>query len=117
MLRVVVVDDEPAVAKSLGRLLAARGFDVRVCDGGVAALALLERDPPDVVLSDLNMPGMNGLELLEEVRRRWPAVRRVLVSALAETLAVETLAACAPCALLPKPFDEAALVAALEGGA
>lgn len=116
MLRVVVVDDEPAVGRSLGRLLATRGFEVRVCSDGTAALALLEAAPADAVLSDFNMPGMNGLDLLGEVRRRWPTMRRVLVSALAETLPRERLAACAPCALLPKPFDEEALVAALTGG-
>jgi len=116
MLRVVVVDDEPAVGRALGRLLTARGVDVRVCTGGPQALALLEVAPADVVLSDFTMPGMNGIELLSEVRRRWPATRRVLVSALVEALTPEQLAACGPCVLVKKPFDEAELLAALEGG-
>lgn len=115
MLRVVVVDDEPAVARSLGRLLMTRGFEVRTCEGAASALKLLELSPADVVVSDFNMPEMDGLMLLAEVRRRWPAARRVLVSALAATLGEEQLAPCAPCALLAKPFTEAELLMAVEG--
>lgn len=113
MLRVVVVDDEPAVARSLRRLLATHGFDVLTCDSGAAALALLTEASADAVVSDFHMPGMNGVELLAEVKRRWPRTRRVMVSALADTLDDGRLADCQPCAVLPKPFDERALVAAL----
>lgn len=114
MLRVVVVDDEPAVARSLGRLLATQGFEVLTCESGAAALALLSEAPVDAVVSDFNMPGMNGVALLAEVKRRWPRARRVMVSALAETLDAASLADCQPCTVLPKPFDERALVAALK---
>lgn len=115
MERVLVVDDEPAVAKALGRLLAFHGFDVRTCLSGDEALAALQVMPADVVVSDLHMPGMNGLELLAEVKRRWPSAVRVLVSALATTLAPEALASCAPCQVVSKPFGDEALLAAVRG--
>lgn len=115
MLRVLVVDDEPAVARSLGRLLAHFGFEVRTCGDGPTALGLLEAAPSDVLLTDLHMPGMGGVALLVESRRRWPQVRRVLMSALAASLTPPTLAPCQPCQLLAKPFTEAALRAAVLG--
>ncbi|MEW6430197.1 MAG: response regulator [Myxococcota bacterium] len=111
----LVVDDEPVVSRSLGRLLTSHGFDVRTCESGSLALTLLEEADADVVVTDLNMPGLNGLALLAEVKRRWPSARRVLMSALADTLSPEQLAECAPNAVLAKPFDEAVLVAVIAG--
>ena len=69
---VLVVDDEPAVGRLLSECLSGRGFTVRVELSGQGALAALERLMPDVVVLDLYMPGMDGVEVLREFRRRWP---------------------------------------------
>lgn len=68
--QVLVVDDERAVARVLARVLEAAGHQVSVCYDGTSALSLLERYEYDVVLSDLSMPGLNGIELLRAVRAR-----------------------------------------------
>jgi putative nucleotidyltransferase with HDIG domain len=72
--RVLIVDDEPAACKLLALVLSEADFDCKTALNGAAALHLLENDTRDAIVCDLNMPGMNGMELLAEVRRRSPHV-------------------------------------------
>lgn len=66
--RVLVVDDEPAIVRAYQKILSARGYDVQVATDGNDAKGYLERDRFDAVLSDVHMPGMNGIELLRAAR-------------------------------------------------
>lgn len=68
--RVVVVDDSPVVTEMVSELLTTAGLSVEVARDGVQALAAIEREAPDLVISDLEMPNMNGLELLARIRER-----------------------------------------------
>ena len=102
---VLLVDDDPAVAKVLGALLAQAGLTVHTASTGQEALALLGRKPIDVVVSDVRMPGMSGMELLAEVGRAWPDVPVILLTAHGTVpLAVEAMKAGAADFAL-KPFD------------
>jgi two-component system, cell cycle response regulator CpdR len=69
-LRVLVVDDDPLVRRSMAR--AFRGHKVTLAENGRAATKEIERERPDLIVSDLRMPEMDGLELASEVSRRWP---------------------------------------------
>ncbi len=73
MIRVLAVDDEPAVLSSLRRMPKRRGFEVEIASGGREALDRLEAFSPEVVISDHWMPEMTGLELISEVRKRLPS--------------------------------------------
>ncbi len=102
---VLLVDDDPAVAKVLGALLGQAGLTVHTATQGQEALALLGRKPIDVVVSDVRMPGMSGMELLAEVGRSWPDVPVILLTAHGTVpLAVEAMKAGAADFAL-KPFD------------
>jgi EAL domain-containing protein (putative c-di-GMP-specific phosphodiesterase class I) len=68
--RVLVVDDEPVTARAFSRLLTAAGYDVATALSGLSAAAILQPDCFDVVVSDLAMPEMDGLELLQVLRER-----------------------------------------------
>ena len=83
-IRVLVVDDEPALRKSLARILTSRGCEVLTADDGQHAIETLEQVQPDVILSDLLMPRMTGLQLLEQVKKRWPEIEVVLMTAYAD---------------------------------
>ena len=72
--RILVVDDDPTVREIISMLLMAAGYDIVVAEGGFAALAPLRNAPCDVMISDLDMPGMSGFELLSVVRRRFPEI-------------------------------------------
>src|SRR5947209_5742359 len=69
-LKVLCVDDNEETARSTGELLEMAGFDVRVCHGGEAALAVAEEFRPDVCVIDLGMPGMAGDELATRLQER-----------------------------------------------
>jgi len=78
------VDDEPSILSALRRLFRPLGYKVLMAEGGAAGLALLETEPVDVVISDMRMPGMDGVQFLEQVRQRWPDVVRVLLTGYAD---------------------------------
>jgi CheY-like chemotaxis protein len=79
-LRLLVVDDEPALRTSLSIVLRELGYDVRSAENGFSALSEIRKAAPDILISDLNMPGMSGFELLSIVRRRYPAIPVVAMS-------------------------------------
>jgi len=76
----LIVDDEPSIRMSLSHVLAEMGYRVRTAEDGVAALIAIDDEVPDILLSDLNMPGMSGFELLAKVRRQFPATHTIAMS-------------------------------------
>lgn len=81
MTFVLVVDDSAIDRRLAGALLTKRGFDVEYATDGKHALEQMERATPDVVVTDLQMPNMTGLELVEVARRRFPTLPIVLMTA------------------------------------
>ena len=103
--RVLVVDDEEAARYGIARALATQGYELEAASGSLEALEKIESFRPDVVVSDINMPGMDGLTLLRKLKEvpRSPLV--VLVTAYgSEAVAMEALRAGAY-DYLPKPFE------------
>jgi two-component system response regulator RegX3 len=79
--KILIVDDEPKVRQALAAYFTAKGFEVRMVADGQEALALADVFAPDVVLLDLLMPGMSGVELLKLFKQRHPAPKVIMVSA------------------------------------
>jgi len=78
--RVLVIDDEPHVGGMLREVLTEFGYVVKHAGGGVEGLQLVPLFEPDVVLLDLKMPGMSGIEVLDHLRRDHPGLRVVVLS-------------------------------------
>lgn len=81
---VLAVDDEPNILAALRRLFRATGWRILTAANGEEALALLAKEPVNAVLSDMRMPGMDGVQLLEKVRLGWPHVARLLLTGQAD---------------------------------
>jgi CheY-like chemotaxis protein len=77
---ILIVDDEVSIRNSLSVVLREFGHGVRCSADGFSALHEIRREIPDILLSDLNMPGMSGFELLSVVRRRFPVVQVIAMS-------------------------------------
>ena len=82
---VVVIDDDRSLRQFLMILLRRNGYSVRVAAGGAEGIALMEEAPADVVITDLNMEGMDGMEVLRAVKTRWPETEVMMVTAFATT--------------------------------
>lgn len=85
--RVLLVDDEPAILRSLKRLFRDKGVEILTAGSGREALDLLGKAPVDLVISDMRMPEMDGAQLLQQVFSRWPETKRILLTGFAETAA------------------------------
>lgn len=81
---VLFVDDEPSILSALRRLFRPQGYKVLMAEGGAAGLALLELEAVDLVISDMRMPEMDGVQFLEQVRQRWPHIVRVMLTGYAD---------------------------------
>jgi DNA-binding response OmpR family regulator len=80
-MRILVIDDEPRILGFLARGLRAEGYAVDVADNGTDALRIARRNPYDLVLLDLLLPGVDGLSVLHELNRSLPTLPVVIVSA------------------------------------
>jgi len=81
---VLVVDDEESILKALKAILADEGCLIRTCSDGETALALVEQEHFDVIISDIRMPGMSGLELLTLLHSEYPGTPVILISGYAD---------------------------------
>jgi len=79
-IRVLVVDDEEVVRLGYWRVLSADGFRVKAASNGPEALNMMVGDPFDVVLLDMRMPGMDGMDVLRVIKERWPQSEVVVVT-------------------------------------
>ncbi len=102
---VLVVDDEAALADIIGAYLGASGYRITLANDGWEALALDERDPADAVITDFAMPGMNGRDLVADLRRRRPDLPAIMVSGYVSMQQLDL----DPLLLLNKPVSLATL--------
>jgi CheY-like chemotaxis protein len=76
----LIVDDEPLIRTSLSHILMEIGYHVRSAADGFSALQEIEQEVPRILISDLNMPGMSGFELLSVVRSLFPGIQTIAMS-------------------------------------
>ena len=90
--KILVVDDEEAIREMLVTYLETEGYDVSTADSGVTALPAIEEFSPQVVLLDIRMPDMDGLQCLRSIMRRNPDIAVVMMSGfVSEQIARKTL--------------------------
>jgi two-component system nitrogen regulation response regulator NtrX len=77
---ILIVDDEPSILHSLQGLLSDEGFEVATASNGYEALKRIETDSPDLVLLDIWMPGMDGIETLQEIKKENPHIQVIIIS-------------------------------------
>lgn len=104
-MNVLLVDDERSIRFSLSELLKSDGHRVRAAEHAPAALALLDAEGADLVISDFSMPAMDGLQLLEEVRARHSATLFVLMTAYGDARTAVRALTEGAYHYIPKPFD------------
>jgi len=114
--RVLFVDDEPHLLAALRRMLRSERdrWDMLFASSGAEALALIEAEPVDAIISDMRMPGMDGAELLDRVQKSWPSTARIILSGQADLGSVIAVLRSAQ-QFLAKPCEAAVLIGAVDG--
>jgi two-component system response regulator HydG len=115
--RILVVDDEADICRNLQDILTDLGHQVALAHNGQRALNLIEEQPFDVALLDFKMPGMDGLTLYREIRRRRPEIVAILITACATPETTASALAAGAWRVLSKPVDLHSLLQLVETAA
>jgi CheY-like chemotaxis protein len=122
--KVLVVDDDPVIGRSFDRVLSENGYEVSTARDGPQALASMSREDYDVVFTDIKMPGMDGLELAERIRKTRPWVPVVIITGYGTPENVARAEAAGVAGFLDKPLSPGtierstrAALRVIEGGA
>jgi DNA-binding NtrC family response regulator len=111
---VLVADDDPAILNILCLGLQSKGYEVVTAADGAAAFAVLDRQSPDLVFLDIEMPGASGIEVLRRIRKEWPALPAIIMTAHSTvSYAVEAMKEGAT-DFLTKPFEIDQLLPVVE---
>ncbi|HCF04729.1 MAG TPA: sigma-54-dependent Fis family transcriptional regulator, partial [Desulfomicrobiaceae bacterium] len=113
-LRVVAIDDNPATLEVVARVLAPHGYAVRTAAGLAEAMALLAREPADVVITDLRMPGEDGLAVVRTVREQFPDTEIMMLTGYPSVEGAVHAMRDGAAEYLAKPFTAEELVDAVE---
>jgi DNA-binding NtrC family response regulator len=103
--RILIVDDEDIVVRSCLRILADTGYAVDVARGGAEALKKIDETAYDVLLVDIMMPQINGLEVLQHVKQKRPGSEVIIFTGLSQSETALRAQELGAFAYLPKPFE------------
>ncbi len=104
--RVLVIDDEPAIAALIELVLKDRGYEVHIAGDGEAALALFGEHAFQIVITDKNLPGKDGITIMREVKAARPETDVILITAYGSKESAIAALNCGATAYLEKPFDD-----------
>ncbi|TMI99473.1 MAG: response regulator [Bacillati bacterium ANGP1] len=112
--RVLVVDDEESIRDLCARVLSRAGYTVITAPSGEDAVALLTREAFALVISDIRMPGISGLEVLERAKATYPEIRVVLITGFGTPQMLTRAQQSGADRILTKPFNPMELLAAVR---
>ena len=113
---VMVVDDDPVIRDLLADFLAQRGYQVLTAKDGAAALAVVDRRPPELVVLDIYLPDMNGVTVLRELRARDYLGGVIVLSGSQEERLLKEMLSMGAVELMSKPFDLERLALSVQVG-
>lgn len=112
--RVLIIDDEEIVRISCQRILVPEGYEVEISGSAAEGLGILAEEPVDVILTDLKMPNVDGIEVLRKIKQEWPDIEVIMITGY-QTIetAVEAIKMGA-FDYIEKPFIPSAIVESIE---
>lgn len=114
MARIIVIDDEPHIRSFLQEVLTVAGHDVEAATDGYSGLALYRRQPADVVITDIYMPGMDGVDTVSQFHREFPDAKIIAISGSGSASVMAHVRRLGASGTLAKPFKINALLGAVQ---
>ena len=114
MGKILVVDDEKATLSMFRLLLDAYGYTVYTAENGAEGLAIFQKEKPEIVLTDIKMPGIDGLAVLQQIKEIDPNTAVIVITGHGDTALAEQAVALDAVDFIHKPIKKEALDAALE---
>lgn len=111
---ILVIDDEQMILDMLDQILSAAGYEVRTALGGKEALEIFADHPVNLVLTDIKMPGIDGYDLLREIKEKDPDTRIVLMSGYSNDLSIREAIELGADEFVVKPFKGREILQVLE---
>ncbi len=112
---ILLVDDDEVLRERLAQAMRERGYEVRTAGTADEALREAQKDSPEMAVLDLRMPGVNGLELLKELRKHDPSTRVLMLTGYGSIATAVQAVREGAVGYLPKPADADEILAALNG--
>jgi DNA-binding NtrC family response regulator len=116
MPRILVVDDAPSILMLLSALLTGEGYEVGTAKNGAEAVNLLKTESFDLMISDINMRPVNGVELLRKTRKAYPEMGVIMLTAYESMFTSDQAAENGAFAYVVKPFKRAKLLETVQRG-
>lgn len=117
MTRILVIDDDGLIRETVRRMLEGAGYEVLEAEDGAAGLRQVTQDPPDLVLTDIYMPGKEGIETIREMRQVSPRLKIIAISGSSWNSGHDALSSAKLLGAdrtLPKPFRREQLLASIR---
>ena len=112
--KILLVDDEVEFVSALAERLQMRNYDVKTASSGLEAMALFHNDPPDVVILDLKIPGMDGLEILRNIKKFDPTTEVLMLTGHGDVESVENGMKSGAFEYIMKPIEIEELTSRIE---
>ena len=112
--KILVIDDEDIVRLSCSRTLVPEGYELKMAKNGPEGLKMLEEDTFDLVLTDLKMPNMDGIEVLSKIKEKWPLTDVVIVTGYQTVETAVKAIKLGAFDYIEKPFTPDALIATVS---
>jgi DNA-binding NtrC family response regulator len=112
--KILVIDDESIVRTSCNRALSPEGYEVKLSQNGADALKMLEEESFDLVLTDLKMPDIDGIEVLKMIKERWPQTEVIVVTGYQTVDTAVKSIKLGAFDYIEKPFTPDSLIAAVN---
>ena len=116
-MRVLLIDDDDRVRKTVALMMRELGHEVREADSGITGLRLFHEEMPDLIITDIIMPDMEGVETIIEIRKMRPDIKIIAMSGggrIRNTDFLKLASAAGATVTLNKPFDDEELAAAIS---
>lgn len=110
MIKFLIVDDEPDVVSQVGELFTLRNYAVVTATSGTKALEQMKKEKPNIVILDIRMPDINGIDVLKEIKKTYPKTRVIMLTGIEDDVTKNMAMELGASGYLTKPYSYSELI-------